>query len=113
MQYHMHNTVSQTEAANVLSCLLPKIKRMLNKGVLEQVHVIGARYNRIPIQQVINLLRKELQDITMRSNTIKNALVNLQTKLENGVIEGITTEIRPKYDVYEMSYLSDPRNAEL
>lgn len=111
--YDMNNTVSQTEAANMLSCLLPRVKRMLKKGVLDLVNVPGARYRRIPTIQIVKLLRGELQTITLRSNTIKNALTNMQTRLDAGEIVGVTTELIPKYDVYKMSYLSDPQNAEL
>lgn len=108
-----HNTVSQTEAANLLGCLLPKIKRMIKGGTLDLVNVDGSRYERVPIEQIVKLLREELQAITLRSNTIKNSLVGLQTKLDNGEIAGVTTEINPKYNVYEFSYLRDPLNAEL
>ena len=111
-EYQMLNTLSQTETANVLGCLLPKVKRMLREGLLDQVNVTGARYKRIPTQQVIKLLREELQTITMRSNTIKNALMNMQTMLDKEYEEN-EVQSSPKYDVEMFSYLNDPRNAEL
>ncbi len=112
-EYQSYNTVSQTEAANLLGCLLAKVKRMIKGGTLELINVDGSRYERVPIEQVVKLLREELQTITMRSNTIKNALVNLQTKIENGDIPGVTRAIKPTHDIYKLSYLNDPRNAEL
>jgi hypothetical protein len=106
------NTVSITRAVKMLGWTIPRLHRNVKNGTLQLVQVEEQRFQRITIESLVKLLKKELSAITVRSNSIKNSLTVLQTMLDKEYAKK-EMQSSPKYDAETFSYLSDPRNAEL
>ncbi len=106
------NTVSITQAVRMMDWTIPRLHRNVEKGTLKLVQVEKLRFKRITIQSLVKLLKKELNALTKRSDSIKDSLTVLQTMLDKDYEENEIQSL-PKYDAETFSYLSDPRNAEL
>lgn len=111
-KHSVANTVSITQAVQMMDWTIPRLHRNVARGTLKLVQLEGHRFQRITIQSLAKLLKKELNTINRRSDSIKDSITVLQTMLDKEYEE---TEVQssPKYDIEMFSYLNDPKNAEL
>ena len=111
-KHSVANTVSITQAVQMMDWTIPRLHRNVEGGTLKLVQLEGQRFKRITIISLVKMLKKELNTLNRRSDSIKDSFTVLQTILDKEYEENVM-QSSPKYDVDTFSYLSDPKNAEL
>lgn len=93
-QRHKYDsTLSRTEAASLMGILLPRLKTLIKSGSIKAVEVNDYRYKRIPIQEVITILAKELHVVGMRQKSLRTSLRGLQIRFEGAIADQFAPEL--------------------